>query len=35
LCNGFKYDIVAYLATLGPQAPLTSLDEILASQKWD
>jgi Asp-tRNA(Asn)/Glu-tRNA(Gln) amidotransferase A subunit family amidase len=33
-CNRFKYDIEAYLATLGPQAPVKSLDDILASQKF-
>ena len=33
-CNRFKYDIEAYLASLGPQAPVKSLAEILASQKF-
>jgi Asp-tRNA(Asn)/Glu-tRNA(Gln) amidotransferase A subunit family amidase len=33
-CNRFKYDIEAYLAALGPQAPVKSLDDILASQKF-
>jgi Asp-tRNA(Asn)/Glu-tRNA(Gln) amidotransferase A subunit family amidase len=33
-CNRFKHDINAYLATLGPQAPVKNLDEILASQKF-
>jgi Asp-tRNA(Asn)/Glu-tRNA(Gln) amidotransferase A subunit family amidase len=33
-CNRFKYDIEAYLATLGPQAPVKNLDDILASQKF-
>jgi amidase len=33
-CNRFKYDIEAYLASLGPQAPVRTLDEILASQKF-
>jgi Asp-tRNA(Asn)/Glu-tRNA(Gln) amidotransferase A subunit family amidase len=33
-CNRFKYDIEAYLAALGPQAPVRSLDDILASQKF-
>jgi Amidase len=33
-CNRFKYGIVAYLAGLGPQAPVKNLDEILASQKF-
>jgi Asp-tRNA(Asn)/Glu-tRNA(Gln) amidotransferase A subunit family amidase len=32
-CNRFKYDIEAYLASLGPQAPVKNLGEILASQK--
>jgi amidase len=30
----FKYDIAGYLAALGPQAPVKSLDDILASQKF-
>jgi Asp-tRNA(Asn)/Glu-tRNA(Gln) amidotransferase A subunit family amidase len=33
-CNRFKYDIEAYLVSLGPQAPVTNLGEILASQKF-
>lgn len=33
-CNRFKYDIEAYLASLGPQAPVKNLAEILASQKF-
>ena len=33
-CNRFKYDITAYLASLGPQAPVKTLDEILASGKF-
>jgi amidase len=33
-CNRFKYDINGYLARLGPQAPVTTFDEILASQKF-
>ena len=33
-CNRFKYDIEAYLASLGPRAPVKTLDEILASQKF-
>jgi Asp-tRNA(Asn)/Glu-tRNA(Gln) amidotransferase A subunit family amidase len=33
-CNRFKHDINAYLARLGPQAPVKTLDEILASQKF-
>jgi amidase len=33
-CNRFKYDINAYLARLGPQAPMKSLDDIVASQKF-
>src|SRR5262249_13161924 len=32
-CNRFKHDINGYLARLGPQAPVKTLDEILASQK--
>jgi len=30
-CRRFKYDINDYLATLGPNAPVKSLDEIVAS----
>ena len=33
-CNRFKYDIEAYLASLGPQAPVKNLAEILASQRF-
>ena len=33
-CNRFKHDLKAYLARLGPGAPMKSLDDILASQKF-
>jgi Asp-tRNA(Asn)/Glu-tRNA(Gln) amidotransferase A subunit family amidase len=33
-CNRFKHDINGYLARLGPQAPVKTFDEILASQKF-
>jgi amidase len=33
-CNRFKYDLNAYLAALGPQAPMKNLDEIIASRKF-
>ena len=33
-CNRFKYDVDAYLAGLGAQAPVKNLDEILSSQKF-
>jgi amidase len=33
-CTRFKHDINAYLARLGPQAPVRTFDEILASQKF-
>jgi Asp-tRNA(Asn)/Glu-tRNA(Gln) amidotransferase A subunit family amidase len=33
-CNRFKHDLKAYLARLGPSAPMKSLDDILASQKF-
>jgi Asp-tRNA(Asn)/Glu-tRNA(Gln) amidotransferase A subunit family amidase len=33
-CNRFKYDIEAYLVSLGPQAPVKNLGEILATQKF-
>jgi Asp-tRNA(Asn)/Glu-tRNA(Gln) amidotransferase A subunit family amidase len=33
-CNRFKYDLEAYLAALGPRAPVKTLGEILASQKF-
>ena len=32
--DGFKYDINAYLAHLGPQAPVKSLADIIASRKF-
>jgi Asp-tRNA(Asn)/Glu-tRNA(Gln) amidotransferase A subunit family amidase len=34
-CRGFKYDINDYLATRGKRAPVHSLDEIIASGKFD
>jgi Asp-tRNA(Asn)/Glu-tRNA(Gln) amidotransferase A subunit family amidase len=34
LCNTFKRDINAYLAQLGPNAPVKSLDDIVASQRF-
>ncbi|WP_348231429.1 amidase family protein [Funiculus sociatus] len=34
-CNRFEYDINNYLASLGPNAPVKSLDEIIASGKFD
>src|SRR5262245_31813964 len=34
-CRGFKYDINDYLATRGQKAPVHSLDEIIASGKFD
>ena len=34
-CRGFKYDINDYLATRGKKAPVHSLDEIVASGKFD
>ncbi len=34
-CRGFKYDINDYLATRGAKAPVHSLDEIVASGKFD
>src|SRR4029078_4966894 len=34
-CRGFKYRINDYLATRGKNAPVHSLDEILASGKFD
>ena len=34
-CRGFKYDINDYLATRGKNAPVHSLDEIVASGKFD
>jgi Asp-tRNA(Asn)/Glu-tRNA(Gln) amidotransferase A subunit family amidase len=33
-CDRFKHDINAYLAHLGPQAPVKSLAEIIASRKF-
>jgi Asp-tRNA(Asn)/Glu-tRNA(Gln) amidotransferase A subunit family amidase len=33
-CRRFKYDINAYLATLGPNAPVRTLDGILASNRY-
>jgi amidase len=33
-CNRFKHDLKAYLARLGPNAPMKSLDDIIASQKF-
>ena len=33
-CNRFKHDLKAYLAQLGPNAPMKSLDDIIASQKF-
>jgi amidase len=34
-CRGFKYDINDYLATRGKKAPVHSLEEIIASGKFD
>lgn len=34
-CRGFRYDINDYLATRGQKAPVHSLDEIIASGKFD
>lgn len=34
-CRGFKYDINDYLATRGRRAPVHSLDEIIASGRFD
>jgi len=34
-CRGFKYDIDEYLKTRGQRAPVHSLDEIVASGKFD
>jgi len=34
-CRGFKYDINDYLATRGQKAPVHSLEEIVASGKFD
>jgi Asp-tRNA(Asn)/Glu-tRNA(Gln) amidotransferase A subunit family amidase len=33
-CNRFKHDINGYLARLGPEAPVKTFDDILASQKF-
>ncbi len=33
-CDRFRYDINAYLAHLGPQAPVKSLADIIASRKF-
>jgi Asp-tRNA(Asn)/Glu-tRNA(Gln) amidotransferase A subunit family amidase len=33
-CNSFKQDLNAYLVQLGPNAPMKSLDDIVASQKY-
>jgi Asp-tRNA(Asn)/Glu-tRNA(Gln) amidotransferase A subunit family amidase len=33
-CDRFKHDLNAYLAHLGPQAPVKSLAEVIASQKF-
>jgi amidase len=33
-CDRFKYDINAYLAHLGPQAPVKTLADIIASQRF-
>lgn len=32
-CRRFKYDLNRYLATLGPEAPVRNLEEIIASRK--
>jgi amidase len=32
-CVRLKFDLNAYLASLGPQAPMKSLEEVIASQK--
>jgi amidase len=34
-CRGFKYDINEYLATRGKKAPVHSLEEIIASGRFD
>jgi Asp-tRNA(Asn)/Glu-tRNA(Gln) amidotransferase A subunit family amidase len=34
-CRGFKYDINDYLATRGKKAPVHTLEEIIASGKFD
>jgi Asp-tRNA(Asn)/Glu-tRNA(Gln) amidotransferase A subunit family amidase len=33
-CNTFRQDLNAYLAQLGPNAPVKSLDDLVASQKF-
>ena len=33
-CSPFKFDLNAYLATLGPDAPVKNLEEILSSRKF-
>jgi Asp-tRNA(Asn)/Glu-tRNA(Gln) amidotransferase A subunit family amidase len=33
-CNRFKFDINSYLASLGPDAPVKSLEEIIESRKF-
>ena len=33
-CDRFKHDLDGYLAELGPQAPMKSLEQIIASQKF-
>lgn len=33
-CNRFKFDINGYLASLGPDAPVKDLDEIIESRKF-
>jgi Asp-tRNA(Asn)/Glu-tRNA(Gln) amidotransferase A subunit family amidase len=33
-CNRFKFDINTYLASLGPDAPVKSLEEIIESRKF-
>ena len=33
-CNRFKFDINTYLASRGPDAPVKSLEEIIASRKF-
>jgi amidase len=33
-CNRLKFDLNAYLASLGPQAPVKNFEEVLASKKF-
>jgi Asp-tRNA(Asn)/Glu-tRNA(Gln) amidotransferase A subunit family amidase len=33
-CNRFKFDINSYLASLGPEAPVKNLEEILSSRRF-